>query len=613
MRRFRLVLCVLATAGLAPTLASAQAPDVARVRDAVTRGYAAIQRAQLESRKTQFCTATCHLQIYGAFSYRAMREHGIALDEALAKTDLDRAFRPQTTDVDAAVADNPLGEVGINSAFWLVAAHEIGQPATVATAALARAVALQQNADGTWSAFHMRPPSSHSPFTFTALGLRSIQLYGHASLKGDTAARVARARAWLQSHAAPETEDRTYQLLGLWWADAGRDVLAPLARALAKTQQADGGWNSLAGRASDAYSTGEALIALHDAGGMSTDAPIWRRGAEFLLRTQVADGTWHVPTRLPSWVNPPYFESGYPYKRDQFISVAGANWSLRALSVLLGAPTPAARLPLADAQRDIEPWVETALFGSAADLKRLLDGGLSPDAATASGRTSLLMMAVPDLEKTQLLIDRGADVNALSRRRYSALLVAAQYGGATEAVRVLLARGATVRVPADKGKPAADASAVFFAAHAGNSTLLPALQKAGDSVDTPTLMFGTAPVAPLELASAWSYLPVIRALLDLGAKVGGPSGLNGPLVAAVQGHQLESARLLIERGANVNLADDEGRTPLMYAAVADFGDTRMVDLLLKAGARKDVRDAAGLTAADYARQFNHEEALALVK
>jgi ankyrin repeat protein len=74
----------------------------------------------------------------------------------------------------------------------------------------------------------------------------------------------------------------------------------------------------------------------------------------------------------------------------------------------------------------------------------------------------------------------------------------------------------------------------------------------------------------------------------------------------VQGHQLEAARLLLERGADVNRAGAVGRTPLMHAAVADFGDTRLVDLLLKAGARKDVRDAGGLTAADYARQYGHE-------
>jgi ankyrin repeat protein len=594
--------------GLAPTSVASQSLDATRVRAALTRGYAAIQTAQAVSRKSQACTATCHMQIYGAFSYRALRARGITVDENLARTDLDRAFRRTVTDFDAAVGDNPLGEVGINQAFWLVAAHEIGLPSTVVTAAVARAIALQQNPTGSWPAFHTRPPSSHSSFTFTALGLRSIQLYGHASLKTDTANRVARARTWLQSNPAPETEDRTYQLLGLWWAGANRDVLEPLSRALAKTQQPDGGWNSLAGRASDAYSTGEALVALHDAGGMSTDDPIWRRGAEFLLRTQAQDGTWHVPTRLPPWVNPPYFESGYPYKRDQFISAAGAHWSLRALALALGAPATPDRLPLADVRpREMAPWVETAMFGSADDLKRQLDQGLSPDAATDSGRTSLLMTVVPDLQKTQLLLQRGADVNALSSRRYSALLVAAQYESSTEVIRALLARGAQLRVPADKGKPAANATVTFFASHAGNAAVLPALRKLGDDLEAPNLMFGTFPVTPLFLATSWGYTAVMRALIDLGARVDElEPDADGALVAAVQGHQLEAARLLLERGADVNRAGAVGRTPLMHAAVADFGDTRMVDLLLKAGARKDVRDAGGLTAADYARQYGHE-------
>ncbi len=600
---------------LVPAIAAAQAPDATRIREAITRGYAAIQTAQKVSRKTQACTTTCHLQGYGAFSYRAVRGQGIAVDEAVAGADLDRAFRRAVTDFDAAVSDNSLGEVGINQNFFLVAAHEVGLPSTVATSAIARAIALQQNTAGSWPAFHTRPPSSHSLFTFTAFGLRSLQLYGHPNLKADTTARVARARAWLRSHTAPDTEGRTYQLLGLWWAGADRQVLQPLAGALAKTQQADGGWGSLAGRASEAYSTGEVLVALHDAGGMSTQDPVWRRGLEFLLRSQQPDGTWHVPTRLPSWVNPPYFESGYPYKRDQFISVAGANWSLRALSLALGAPTTPDRLPLADVRaREMEPWVETAMFGSTADLKRLLDQGLSPDAATAGGRTSLLMMVVPDLEKVQLLVQRGADVNALSSRRYSALLVAAQYENSTEVIRALMARGAQVRVPEDKGKPAANASALFFAAHGGNATILPTLRKAGDDPDSPTMMFGTFPVRPLQLATSWGYTPVMRALLDLGAKVDEPQpNSDGPLIFAVQNHQVEAARLLIERRADVNRPGEKGRTPLMHAAIADFGDARMVELLLKAGARKDARDADGLTAADYARQFQHDKLSGLLR
>ena len=200
---------------LVPAIAAAQAPDGTRIREAITRGYAAIQTAQKVSRRTQACTTTCHLQGYGAFSYRAVRGQGIAVDEAVAGADLDRAFRRNVTDFDAAVADNSLGEVGINETFFLVAAHEIGLPSSVATSAIARAIALQQTAAGSWPAFYTRPPSSHSPFTFTAFGLRSLQLYGHPNLKADTTARVARARAWLQSHTAPDTEGRTYQLLGL--------------------------------------------------------------------------------------------------------------------------------------------------------------------------------------------------------------------------------------------------------------------------------------------------------------------------------------------------------------------------------------------------------------
>jgi ankyrin repeat protein len=44
----------------------------------------------------------------------------------------------------------------------------------------------------------------------------------------------------------------------------------------------------------------------------------------------------------------------------------------------------------------------------------------------------------------------------------------------------------------------------------------------------------------------------------------------------------------------------------MYAVVADFGDTTMVDLLLRSGARTDARDPKGRTAADYAREYGHD-------
>src|SRR6185369_12287698 len=116
----------------------------------------------------------------------------------------------------------------------------------------------------------------------------------------------------------------------------------------------------------------------------------------------------------------------------------------------------------------VEPWAETILFGSAADVKKLLAGGFDPNAATKSGGTTALMMAAPDAEKMKLLIDRGANVNARSETKYSALMVAAQYGThSTPAVRLLLAHGADASQ--SQGQPLFNADPLFLAAYGGNA------------------------------------------------------------------------------------------------------------------------------------------------
>jgi hypothetical protein len=72
----------------------------------------------------------------------------------------------------------------------------------------------------------------------------------------------------------------------------------PQRRDLQKTQASDGGWPSLDGRESDAYSTRQALVALHEGGGVAITDANWQRGIEWLLKTQAADGSWHTKTQL---------------------------------------------------------------------------------------------------------------------------------------------------------------------------------------------------------------------------------------------------------------------------------------------------------------------------
>jgi N-acyl-D-amino-acid deacylase len=80
---------------------------------------------------------------------------------------------------------------------------------------------------------------------------------------------------------------------------------------------------------SDAYATGQTLVALRDAGVLTVSSPAYQRGVKFLLDTQASDGSWYVKTRaLPIQ---PYFESEFPYGGDQWISAAATNWATMAL------------------------------------------------------------------------------------------------------------------------------------------------------------------------------------------------------------------------------------------------------------------------------------------
>ena len=72
-----------------------------------------------------------------------------------------------------------------------------------------------------------------------------------------------------------------------------------------------------------------------------------------------------------------------------------------------------------------------------------------------------------------------------------------------------------------------------------------------------------------------------------------------------------SARPTAEAGADVNVADDKGRTPLML--MAEIGQVAAVELLLGKGAFIDMLDSNEWSAIDYARYGGHLKALGLLE
>jgi ankyrin repeat protein/cytochrome c553 len=585
---------------------SAQSPM--EIRDAVVKALAPVQKAQEPwySTNKQVC-ASCHHQYQPALAYRAARERGVPVNETIARADAVKAFT--FADIDKAIQYQYVIEPSVDDAYRMIAAHAAGVAPNLGAAIYARLLISRQNADGTWDGFHQRPPSSYSRFTMTTLGLRAVQLYRHASQTAAADAAIARARGYLEKNAAPDTEGRAYQLLGLKWAGAGNGRLRRLGRELLATQQADGGWESRAGRGSDVYSTGQALVALHDGAGVAAGDAAYKKGIAYLLETQAADGSWHATTRLrpPAPLSPPYFDAGYPGEHDQFLSMSGAGWAIMALSYALGPARPVSMAALPETlPASIEPWVETVMFGSVADLRRLLDGGLSPNAATAAGGTTLLMAAAPDADKMRLLLDRGAAVNARARSRYSALMVAAQYQEGDAAINLLLDRGAQAGPP-EGAAPIFNANPFSLAAYAGNYKSLARLKAAGGQIDGAFIAIGTSRTTPMLGAFKFGDTDVIRTLLELGAPVDFADGNQITMLSrSVLNHEIELAKMLLARGANVNAADKLGMTPLLWAASSDFGDAAMVELLLRAGANAGAKNRDGRTALELARAYKHD-------
>src|SRR5262249_16453571 len=145
--------------------------------------------------------------------------------------------------------------------------------------------------------------------------------------------RIRAVRSWLTKTPAKDTEDRVFRLWALQAVDSPAKEVQASAQDLMKRQRADGGWAQLDTMKSDAYATGTALVALHEAAGLATKEPVFQRGVKYLLGTQLRDGSWHVRSRSRPFQA--YFESGFPHGKDQFISLAASSWATTALALSL--------------------------------------------------------------------------------------------------------------------------------------------------------------------------------------------------------------------------------------------------------------------------------------
>ena len=302
----------------------------AAIHAAVERSLPLLQDVGIAFINQTGCVS-CHHNSVVSMAVAAARRHGFRVNDEAAKRETALAAAYLETWREGTLQNEFIAGQQDTISYLLVGLGADGYASDPATDAQAIWLKRRQAADGHWPVMTLRPPIESYDVTVTALSTRALQLFAPPSRRAEFDASVDRARAWLTQARAVDTEERAFRLLGLSWSRAAKEAVAAAAGDLLALQRADGGWAQTAAMGTDAYATGQALVALRESGSIDADAPAYRKGLEYLLRTQIDDGSWVVESRaVPIQA---YFESGFPYGVNQWISAAATAWATIALAL----------------------------------------------------------------------------------------------------------------------------------------------------------------------------------------------------------------------------------------------------------------------------------------
>ena len=243
--------------------------------------------------------------------------------------------------------------------------------------------------------------------------------------------------------------------------------------------------------------------------------------------------------------------------------------------------------------------MHSAYSGTVAIMRALLDAGVDVNASNTRQATAL-HWAVPDVEKINLLLAKGARIDAKTVEGRTPLYLAAMLPQSLAAAKRLLEAGASV-----------DATSML-----GTTPLFPAVTTSAEMTKL-LLDHGANPNARARTGATPILFTrgadVIALLLARGADAHARSktGESSLMEAAIRG-DVRAVKLLLENGVDVNAADHRGYTPLLLAAQYDGDSVALVQLLLDHGA--DVTAVAeGETALSLAAKRGETEVTRLLR
>ena len=299
-----------------------------KIAAAVERGVTLVEKSARSYPTHRKCFA-CHHQTLPLLALGEARKAGVKTDETLPDEIAEFAatsFRGKIDDLNA--GDN-IGGKGLTVGYGLWALRLAQRQPDDLSQAMATYLIKTQAEDGHWDLHSIRPPAEESLVMCTVLAAYGLKSGAGEAQREAAAAAVDRSRQWLASAKLESHEDKVARLWGCRLLDSGEDELAAAQKGVLEMQRSDGGWGQTFEMESDAYATGTAVFVLLDAG-LAAANPQLQLAIEFLLTTQLDDGSWRVTTRAkPVQV---YFDNGDPHGTSQFISTSATCWSVAALA-----------------------------------------------------------------------------------------------------------------------------------------------------------------------------------------------------------------------------------------------------------------------------------------
>lgn len=233
----------------------------------------------------------------------------------------------------------------------------------------------------------------------------------------------------------------------------------------------------------------------------------------------------------------------------------------------------------------------------------------------AGGESALHLAAHAGfVEGIQMLLDHGANLDLASLTMGRTALATAVVAKQLEAARCLLKRGAKTEL-ADKSAFTPLMLAVIKAEPDMVRTLVEGRAltefRAPGHNHTPLV----AAAANLDPFNHGKCMTIIKILLDAKADINfqasdGRTALMAAAASSNQGQGLATATLLLDRGANPDVANTKGESPLMLAA--GNGNEKIVRLLLKKEAKVDLKTGAGETAMSFAQRSGNASIVSLL-